>query len=87
MATYSVATNTKHKEFIEYITKELREEKVGVVTKLRLKDVSIGHVDWFMRSYFCTMGFFLIGLVYDGYFYRFGEWPVPLPVEWPPAAG
>ena len=114
------ATNTQHKEFLEYITKELREEKIGVVTKLLLESDSsyeqevskffcfmgclfgVGtklllesdssdkqeYIDRFMRSYFCTMGFFLIGLVYDGYFYRFGEWPVPLPlVEWPPAAG
>ena len=134
-----LATKTQDKEFLEYITKELRGEKIGVVTKLLLESDSsyeqevskffcfMGclfgvvtklllesdssdkqeYIDWFMRSYFCTissdkqeyidrfmrsyfctMGFFLIGLVYDGYFYRFGEWPVPLPlVEWPPAAG
>ena len=32
----SPATKTQDKEFLEYITKELREEKVGVVTKLLL---------------------------------------------------
>ena len=102
-----LATKTQDKEFLEYITKELRGEKIGVVTKLLLESDSsyeqevskffcfMGclfgvvtklllesdssdkqeYIDWFMRSYFCTMSFFLIGLVYDGYFYRFGEWP------------
>ena len=36
----SPATNTQHKEFLEYITKELRGEKVGVVTKILLESDS-----------------------------------------------
>ena len=54
MATYSVATNTKHKEFIEYITKELREEKVGVVTKLLLESDSSDEQE--VSRYFYFMG-------------------------------
>ena len=36
----SPATNTQHKEFLEYITKELREETVGVATKVWLESDS-----------------------------------------------
>ena len=35
-----LATNTQHKEFLEYITQELRKEKVGVVTKVLLESDS-----------------------------------------------
>ena len=55
------ATTTQHKEFLEYIIKELREEKVGVVTKVLVAPDSSyeqGYIDWFMSVFLCG----LIGL-------------------------
>ena len=50
------ATKTQDKEFLEYITKELREEKVGVVTKLLLASDSSFEQDerklyWFVNVF------------------------------------
>ena len=48
----SPATNTQHKEFLEYITKELSEEKVGAVTKVLLEsDSSYENESGYLKSF------------------------------------
>ena len=58
----SPATNTQHKEFLEYITKELREETVGVVTKVLLKSDSSYYKDiGYLND--CIMNILIHGLL------------------------
>ena len=55
------ATKTQDKEFLEYITKELREEKVGVLTKLILESDSSDEQE-------VSRYFYFIGLLFGALF-------------------